>query len=226
MTELLVMDTSTHTCGVGVLHEGQSVVQCISATAKHAQVLLPMIEEVMNEAGMSRSDLQAIGVVVGPGSFMGVRTAICTAQALAFALSIPVIPMSSLAVLAQTAYIKQNEQRVIAAWDARMKAFYWGAYELSDGVMKVVGQDALSSVGDPIDMPWEHALKVGNAWETYQLNQTYDGPYVHDLYLMPEAMLALAKHYYALGHVLEADEIEPMYLRNKVAKTLREREGG
>ena len=225
MCNLLVLDTSTHTCSVGVLYKNEIFTQSVDASGRHAMELLPMIEQVMNKAGMLRSHLSAIGVVVGPGSFIGVRTAICTAQALAFALSIPVIALSSLAVLAQTAYLKLKQERVIASWDARMNAFYWGAYAFDNGVMRVVGKDTLSPCAEHISMPWKDAVKVGNAWKTYELTNQYSGPFVHDLYLMPEGMLELAKSEYTLGHVMGVEQLEPVYLRDKVAKTLQERAG-
>ena len=223
MACILAFDTSTETCSVGLVAGDRIIVKHRAAASQHAEVLLPMIDQVLAEGAIVREHLQAIAVVAGPGSFIGVRTAICTAQALAFALSIPVISLSSLAVLAQSTFRHFKATRVIAAWDARMNALYWGTYELCDGVMKVVGEDRLSPCDQLSTLPWPEAIKVGNAWRKYALVCRFSGAYAHDLYPTPEAMLDLAQHSFSLGKLENVMDLEPLYLRKKVAKTLLER---
>src|SRR5690606_29752792 len=104
----------------------------------HAQLLLPMIEEILGEAGISLGDVDALVLGRGPGAFTGVRVATGMVQGLAFAANKPVIGISNLAALAQRAWREQGAEQVCAAIDARMDEVYWGCYRLQDGVMTLV----------------------------------------------------------------------------------------
>jgi tRNA threonylcarbamoyladenosine biosynthesis protein TsaB len=99
-----------------------------------------MIEQLLAESGNQLSDLDALAFGRGPGSFMGVRIAAGVTQGIAFARDLPVIPVSTLAAIAQTAHVQSGADKVLAAIDARMNEVYWGAFMLAtNGCMQPVG---------------------------------------------------------------------------------------
>jgi tRNA threonylcarbamoyladenosine biosynthesis protein TsaB len=126
MTTLLALDTATEACSVAVLHDGRVHSHYEVIPRLHAQRLLPMIKQIMAEAGAPLSAIDAIAFGRGPGAFTGVRIAIGVVQGLAFGLDRPVLPVSNLAVLAQGAYRLHGARQVAAAIDARMDEVYWG----------------------------------------------------------------------------------------------------
>ncbi|MEM7465778.1 MAG: tRNA (adenosine(37)-N6)-threonylcarbamoyltransferase complex dimerization subunit type 1 TsaB, partial [Pseudomonadota bacterium] len=110
------------------------------------QILLPMIDDVLAQAAVARTQLDAIAFVAGPGSFTGIRIATSVAQGLSVALNIPVIPLSSLLVLACGAHKETNRDEIFACLDARREQLYWAHYSFSGaGVTpKTVIEDSLS----------------------------------------------------------------------------------
>src|SRR5690606_41346453 len=130
MSCLLALDTATEACSVALLHEGRVLSRYEVAPRLHAQRLLPMVQEVLDEAGIAIAALDAIAFGRGPGAFTGVRIAIGVVQGLAFALDRPVLPVSNLAVLAQRAHRESGASQVAAAIDARMDEIYWGCFAL------------------------------------------------------------------------------------------------
>src|SRR6185312_8497502 len=101
---ILAIETATHLCSVALLLEGQILHQAITSPQQHSQRILPMLEHLLAEAGLSRSQLDVIAFGRGPGNFTGVRLATSVAQACAFALNRPLVPVSTLRSLAQRAW--------------------------------------------------------------------------------------------------------------------------
>ncbi|HET6545683.1 MAG TPA: tRNA (adenosine(37)-N6)-threonylcarbamoyltransferase complex dimerization subunit type 1 TsaB, partial [Rhodanobacteraceae bacterium] len=97
---LLAVETATESCSAALLAGTTLLTRSELAPRRHAELLLPMCESLLAEAGIARSALDAIAVGRGPGAFTGVRLALSAAQGMALALDIPVVPVSSLAALA------------------------------------------------------------------------------------------------------------------------------
>ncbi len=220
MTTLLALDTATEACSVALLHDGRVLSHYEVIPRMHAQRLLPMIKDLLAQAGVALSAVDGIAFGRGPGAFTGVRIAIGVVQGLAFALERPVLPVSTLAVLAQRALREQGAQQVAAAIDARMDEVYWGCYRAEQGEMRLVGQEAV--------LPPEHVLlpagvagdwyAAGTGWGSYGERLpvlAHGAPQV----LLPHAqdLLALANFAWARGEALPADMAQPVYLRDKVA---------
>lgn len=218
--KILSFDTSTDSCSVALCVDHQTFSRFEIAPRLHAQLLLPMIDTVLCEAKIHRSDLNAIAFGSGPGSFMGVRLATGMAQGLAFGLSVPVIPISTLQTLAQTVYEKTKEEKVFAGWDARMGEIYEGFYTLDNNIMKPIRPDALSApkTVDVSSLP-ENFVLAGNAWSTYkdQLSFLYSKVnYYPDFYPEASSMLTLAKWYYEQKKTVLPENAKPDYIRQKV----------
>ena len=143
MTTLLALDTATEACSVALLHDGKVASHYEVIPRLHAQRLLPMVQALLGEAGVALSAVDAIAFGRGPGAFTGVRIAIGVVQGLAFALQRPVLPVSTLATIAQRAWREQGATQVAAAIDARMDEVYWGCYREHGGEMQLVGSEAV-----------------------------------------------------------------------------------
>ena len=141
------------------------------------------------------ADCEAIAFGRGPGSFIGVRIATATAQGLGYALNKPLIPLSSLQITAQSVYQRAQSEKIIVSRNAYKGEFYWGMFELKNGVMKTE-QELLSAPG-LLAAPTEISL--------YQ-----DEP------IQVEAMLQLAAHYFKAGIIANPLAVKPVYLRNEV----------
>lgn len=219
MTTLLALDTATEACSVALLHDGKVLSHYEVIPRLHAQRLLPMIKDLLAEAGIAMSALDAIAFGRGPGAFTGVRIAIGVVQGLAFALERPVLPVSNLAVLAQRAFREQGVLQVAAAIDARMDEVYWGCYRETAGEMRLVGAEAVMApelAALPADITGEW-FGAGTGWGyAERIPVALSG---HDASLLPHAqdLLTLATFAWHRGEAVQADDAQPVYLRDKVA---------
>ena len=189
----------------------------------HAQLILPMVDELLAEAGISLADIDALAFGRGPGAFTGVRIAVGVAQGIAFAADLPVVPVSTLAALAQGS----EHDQVLVAVDARMDEIYYGAYQRNaQGLVELCGREqvlapeqlllpvVVSAQGD-----W---FGVGSGWSTYEdelrarCGDSLGGwngqalPHAREV-----ALLGAAD--FAAGVALAAEQALPVYLRDEVA---------
>ncbi len=220
--KILAFDTATDACSVALLTEGRIFQHAEIAPRRHAELILPMIRDMLQGAGLGLNQLDAIAVGQGPGSFIGVRTAVGVAQGLAMGAGLPVIPVSTLQAIAQAAYEQSQWVNIISGWDARMQAIYWGAFSLnSENIMAPIQSEALNAPAEiklPLEKKWRLA---GNAWEVYRqeltsLDYSQDAE-VPDIYPQAAAIIRLAEFYYRQGKFLAPELLEPVYLRNQVA---------
>ena len=220
--KLLAIDTSTEACSASLLIGDEILERYRFAPREHTQLILPMVDELLSEAGLKVGNLDGLAFGRGPGAFTGLRIAASVIQGIAFAADLPVAPISSLAALAQGAAREAGVSRVLAAIDARIQEVYWGAYKLdSEGFMQINGDEAICSpeqVPLPVGKDWHG---VGTGWEAYlpQLRQrltgslsAWDGkryPHARDV-----ALLGAAAH--VRGETVNAELALPVYLRNQV----------
>ncbi|WP_434579932.1 tRNA (adenosine(37)-N6)-threonylcarbamoyltransferase complex dimerization subunit type 1 TsaB [Pseudomonas sp. Z5-35] len=225
MSTLLALDTATEACSVALLHDGKVTSHYEVIPRLHAQKLLPMIQQLLSDAGITLQAVDAIAFGRGPGAFTGVRIAIGVVQGLAFALERPVLPVSNLAVLAQRALREHGARQVAAAIDARMDEVYWGCYQDVDGEMRLLGREAVlppqvASLPEGAQGDW---FGAGTGWgygERIGLSVI-----AQDTSMLPHAedLLTLARFAWERGEAIPADEAQPVYLRDKVATPKSER---
>jgi tRNA threonylcarbamoyladenosine biosynthesis protein TsaB len=187
-----------------------------------------MIDQLLAQAKLPVSQLDAIAFGRGPGSFMGLRIAAGVVQGIAFAHDLPVIPVSCLKSIAQRAYEQTGCTQVMAAIDARMDEVYWACYRLAagqwrlDGEERVISPDKiqLSEMLTGTDKAW---VGAGTGWASYQdrLLPTDNGQLptiLADCMPSAETIVKLAVDEFKAGNTVSAAHAIPVYLRNDVAK--------
>jgi len=223
--KLLALETATEACSVAVWVDGEVHERFQIAPRRHAELTLPWAEALLAEAGVAKSQLDAIAVGRGPGAFTGVRLAIALAQGIALALDRPVLPVSTLAALAMRA----EGDRILAAIDARMGEVYFGAFERDgDALLPLAGE--VVARPDAVDVPagaaW-HGVGTGFAAADGVLTtrlgarlQTVDAT------ALPHAadVARLGAWLFAQGGAVAPERIEPAYLRDNVALTIAEQQ--
>jgi len=253
---ILALETSSSVCDVALLSASGSELNLRSlshdATGEHAERLLPMVDELLDEAGVRRIDLSAIAFGQGPGGFTGLRVACGVTQGIAFALNLPVIPVVSL----HAAALRESgeEPLRVVAQDARMSEVYAAVYgKAADhpSGWHALHEPVLLDIGDlmpwAVDQArqWTHgnapAIKLlGDALDAYPqvLGEEPLAAAAHRLgsnlvinrggpwRASAEAVARLAWHAFEAGRTLPPHQAAPLYVRDKVAYTVAEREQG
>lgn len=226
---LLAIDTSSEACSVALQYGDELLWRFTDQLRKHAEWVLPMVDEVLGEAGLRLQQLDAICFGQGPGSFTGLRIAAGTVQGLAFGAGLPVVPVSSLAGLAQRAWREHGWRNIHVAFDARMGEVYWGSYCIADaGVAQLLGQECVSApeqlaqaaAFSTFDLQGRAWCGAGSGWVYRDRLQASTGPLQHcDPQLLPHArdLLPLAAILLQQGKTVAAEQVVPVYLRNNVA---------
>lgn len=230
---ILALDTATEACSAALYVDGKITTQYQLAPREHSRLILKMIDTLLAEAGVAVSDLDAIAFGRGPGSFMGLRIAAGVVQGIAFAHDIPVIPISTLKVMAQRAFEQTACKNILVAIDARMDEVYWGAYYLDAAAAEILswkidGEECVISP-DKIDLPAMLAqpnaswVGAGTGWGSYADRLlSVDGFTLQatlvDCFPSAEVMVKLAVSELQAGNTIKAEQAIPVYLRNDVAK--------
>lgn len=220
--KILALDTATEACSAALLHGDNVYERHEIAPRRHAELILPMVDGVLAQAGLGLDDLDAIAFVRGPGAFTGVRIAAGVTQGLALGAGLPVIPLSSLATLAQGAACQSAF--LMPAIDARMGEIYWAVYgQGQDNLVNPLTEEQVTSP-DAARVPAdERIFGVGSGWGTYRLRleSVLDGQITgidHERYPLARDMLPLAVREYNAGRCVSADQALPVYLRDNVVK--------
>jgi tRNA threonylcarbamoyladenosine biosynthesis protein TsaB len=225
---LLAFETATEACSVAVVVDGEVRERFELAPRRHAALALPWADALLDEAGVTKSQLDAIAVGIGPGAFTGVRLAVALAQGIALGLGVPVVPVSTLAVLAQSGLPADVTagQPIVAAIDARMGEVYLGHFVVGDdGLVVATAPEVLVAPDAAARHPEPGAIGVGTGFAAAggALAQRLGLARVDGGALPHAADLArLAARDFAAGRSIAADALEPAYLRDRVALTLVE----
>jgi tRNA threonylcarbamoyladenosine biosynthesis protein TsaB len=223
MSTILAIETSSELASVALSRDGRIITREASGVQTHSQTVLPMVQQVLSEAGLALAQCDAIAFGAGPGSFTGVRTACGVAQGLAFGADLPVVPVVTLLAMAQACRDARGASDLLVLLDARMDEVYWAQYRYDDG-WKTVQEPTLSAPAGvaPIGKP----IACGNGLSAYA--SAFDSaPFA--IHARPEVMphareiALLATIDLAAGRTVDARDAQPIYLRNKVALTTAER---
>lgn len=220
---ILAFDTATEACSVA-LRSNEDTIEHFSLGKKHSEHILPMVEELLAEAGTNKSELDLIAFGRGPGMFTGLRISASIAQGLAYGLDLPVIPVSSLAALAQGLHAN----KVLSAFDARMGQVYFAAYERNENdIMELIGEEGVMA---PEDIPIPDSddwVGAGSGWTACkkELKKTLGKKLVSwekDRYPHAKDIAHLAEQYYLDGEAVQPRDALPVYIRDDVAKKMDE----
>lgn len=224
MPRILALDSATDACSVA-LCDGESRVSRFELAARsHTQRLLPLVDEVLAEAGLGLSELDAIAFGRGPGSFTGLRICLGMVQGLAFARDLPVIPISTLDAMAWGYYRKHPNalgQTALVTLDARMHEVYCSLLrqDVAQGVLTHLSAEAVMAPEDLAQQPEvleaqkQALLGLGSGWHYSALQALSTLQVDAELHPRAEDMLSLALAAFARGDYCAAEEATPVYLR-------------
>jgi len=222
--KLLAIETATEACSAALYIDGEVSERCEVAPRRHAELILPMMDQLLAEAELKLSQLDALAFGRGPGSFTGVRIATGVIQGAAYGAELPVVPVSTLAALAQRYFREQGACRILPAFDARMKEVYWAAYEAgASGLVELVGREQVA-VPEKAELPaGEGWHGVGTGWATYgdQLSQRLGDRLLEvkgDLLCSAHDVALLGVDGFKMGDAVSPECALPVYLRDQVAK--------
>ena len=222
--KILALETAADPGSIALWRDGEVVERHCAPGRSNSETLLPLAETTLREAGLGFADLDGIAFGAGPGSFTGLRVACGVAQGLAFARNLPLLGVGTLEAMAQ----ESGFERVIVLLDARMGEVYVGFFEHGE-------QRGEIGVYSPHDVPLPETagwLACGNALAAYPLLRERLSPFVDRWQpeLLPSAagVARIAASRLARGAAIDPADAVPLYVRNKVAKTVAERlaEGG
>jgi len=219
---LLAIDTTEEACSAALLTDGGIAERFELAPRRHSELILPMMEGLLRDAGLRLSDLDALAFARGPGSFTGVRIAAAVIQGVAFGVDLPVLPVSSLQALAQGAAREHAAAAVMSALDARMGEVYWGCYRAdSGGLMRPVIDECVCAprhVPMPEGADW---YGVGSGWGRYAAELgarcAMHLPRDDEARVHAQDVATLAAALFAAGGAVSAGQALPVYLRDEVA---------
>lgn len=226
--KLLAIDTSSLACTVALKIGDELIERHEEQEREHTRLLMPMIRDVIDQAGVSLSDLDAIVLGNGPGSFIGMRIAASVSQGLAHGAGLRIIPVSSLAAIAAEVMDSSDAETVIVTQDAHMQQVYMGLYSRSSEDLlqpicdeRLQGQEMIDELrrGEQAS-----TVAAGQGWQRYPkllaANESLLGGQSDVLYPHARYLLALAD----LSAAIPAEDIQPAYLRQKVAEVPGTRE--
>jgi len=219
---ILSIDTSGQLLSIALLKNDSLTEESYSSDKKHSENIMPLLKNLIEKNGINFSDLNGIAFGAGPGAFTGVRIAAGVAYGIAYAHSLPIVGINNLEALAK----KADKEIVISCIDARMGEVYMGAYKrVADKFVSIID----NGVFEPNNLPNLEiggGVIVGSGVSEYKknLNEKYQskGIVIDD----NEYPLAGAIAYLALKKLDESFNLKnaaPIYIRNKVAKTISER---
>ncbi|MCK6262035.1 tRNA (adenosine(37)-N6)-threonylcarbamoyltransferase complex dimerization subunit type 1 TsaB [Vibrio sp. ZSDE26] len=223
--KILALDTATENCSVALISGDQVFARSEVAPRDHTKKILPMVDEVLKEAGLTLAEVDALAFGRGPGSFTGVRIGIGIAQGLAFGAELPMIGISTLAAMAEGSFRKHGHTEVACAIDARMSEVYWGRFSRQEnGTWAEVDAECVippSELVQQIEKDQSVWHLAGTGWGAYQetLSElSLDLGSSESDVLYPEAIdiAYLAQFEWVNGNTVDAEHASPVYLRDKV----------
>jgi tRNA threonylcarbamoyladenosine biosynthesis protein TsaB len=226
--KLLAVETATEACSAALMIDGETHERYEITANGHSKLILPMIDSLLADAGLQPADLDGLAFGCGPGSFTGVRIATGIIQGIAFALELPVVPVSNLAAVAQDFFDHSDENLAFVAMDARMNEIYWGVYRHNAlGYAELLGKEVVLPATE-IECPDVPGIGIGTGWKAYEnelITRLAHRVIRHESDNLPRAraVARLGLEGFKQGIAVAVEHAMPVYLRDKVAKKESER---
>ena len=225
--KLLAVETSTEACSAALSIDGEVIERFELAPREHTKLILPMIDSLLADAELKPQQLDGLAFSRGPGSFTGVRISTGVIQGIAFGADLPVVPVSTLAAIAQNYFKHGDNDCVFTAMDARMGEIFWGVYIKDEqGYAELMGDEAVT-LAENIVFPDNQGIGLGSGWGVYQQqlsDQLGNQLKAVEIDHLPRASAIAALGVYGFNsQAVSVENAMPVYLRDKVAKKESER---
>ena len=224
--KLLALETSSVACTVALQQGDRIIERHEEQPREHTRLLVPMIRSLLEEARTEIGELDAIVLGNGPGSFIGMRIAASVAQGLAFASEINIVPVSSLAAVAEQVLAEHDATEVAVTQDAHMNEVYLGIYARDNNgctkhliAERIQAQAAIPEFSHSTD---GRRFAAGSGWSRYpallEQNKGCIDQVVDVLHPRARYLLRLGAEAIEVGESIIPAEVVPAYLRQKVAQ--------
>lgn len=232
LQKILAIETSTSACSVALKVDGVIHQLCEEGNNLHSKRLLAMVNELLQQHGLSLQQVELLVVGIGPGAFTGLRIGVGVAQGLAYSSDIPVLGVSSLQALAQSEVTKCN-QYLVAGLDARMSEIYWTVFrQKKNGLVVEVFENHCLSAPQAVSLSDEVVVQsstvfVGNAWSIYEESFSAE---TRDIIGQAKVVQSLPQAASLIEYACSQEErlelkscfeLSPLYIRNDIAKKKR-----
>ena len=225
MSRLLAIETSSEACSLALSIDGELNLREYHEPRRHAELLLPAVQALLAESGMSLKQLDAIAFGRGPGSFTSLRIGIGAVQGLAWGAELGVVPVSSLAALAQGVTDRHGAgpgTTVITAMDARMGEVFHAHYLVSQaGLVVLQGDEQVANPAAVEIPPVASRIGAGNGFERYaelkRISASLNAVFA-DLWPSAAGVARLALDWLERKAPLPPHMAQPVYIRDEVAK--------
>jgi len=228
---VLAVDTATEVCGVALASEaGVLAHERIDQGSTHARVLMGTIQTILGRCDIGLADLDGLVVTQGPGSFTGLRIGISAVKGMAAATGLPVVGVSTLAVLAHQA--AENAGWVCPMIDARRREVYWSLYRRKDGAWQRTQEERAGSAGQAAACAPEACLFIGSGAQLYRQTIIEQAQLparfaeAADNALNPAVVARLGLERLRRGEQESLDQFTPVYLRKSDAEIGRHAKAG
>ena len=162
--KILGIDTSSSSLSVAVMDDDLLKGEfTLNHKLTHSEQMMPLLDSLLSNLELKMSDKDLIGVSVGPGSFTGIRIGVAAANAMAMALDIPVVGISSLEAMAYTA--GETAYTIVSTFDAQRDRFYFNAYRFENSELKALEAEDVLEKEDLIKKleSYDKVLLLGDA---------------------------------------------------------------
>jgi tRNA threonylcarbamoyladenosine biosynthesis protein TsaB len=212
--KVLAIDTATERCSVALRVDGSCIERAVATARGHAELVLPMVDEVLREGAVMLNELDGIAYGRGPGAFTGVRVTVGVVQGLAYGARLLTVGISNLAAVAQQ--VAQPNATILVCMDARMAEVYWGVFTV-DGNGNVNAQTD-EHVSAPQDVNADGiTVLAGTGFRAYSdLSIRFRGKTYDDLLPRAREIAALGEIELLAGRGKHAAHAQPTYIRDRV----------
>ncbi|MGN8891069.1 tRNA (adenosine(37)-N6)-threonylcarbamoyltransferase complex dimerization subunit type 1 TsaB [Dysosmobacter sp. HCP28S3_G4] len=228
--KILALETSARACSAAVTEDGQIIVSAFQCTGlTHSRTLMPMVEDMLKNAGLTMQDCGAIAVANGPGSFTGIRIGVAAAKGLAFAAGLPAVGVSTLEAMAWNAAAPDG--LILCAMDARHQQIYNAVFRVQNGVLTRLTPDRpialadlaaeLAGSDEPKTVAGDGAVLCRDYLTEHGIPCALAVPHLVQQNAVGVALAA--EDILRSGGGGTAQELLPVYLRAVSAQTLKER---
>lgn len=211
MPAILCLETSSEFCSVALLYQGKVFARTSEVPRSHAEILTTLIERCLQDAEIGLEDVNALAISEGPGSYTGLRIGVSTAKGICFALGIPLISISTLKIIAESA---RREVKASTYWpmiDARRMEVYHCLYDDQLNLLSEVTNGIITDYGFMPAGVNKDTVACGDG--SLKAREAFDVQFAY-MALSAEYMTALAEESYRKNEFVDLPSFEPFYLKS------------